>query len=141
MLLCRSQKISRIIILALLGLLVIIQSGQISAGVKGKRVLTGQDVELAAPLTDSLGIGFTDANEMKKYFFMQLVAWIAIMVFKAIDWWKQARDSSGKDLKEMKQTIMGLSSSVARIEREMVTEHKVIERVRAELEYINRHRG
>ena len=128
--------------LTLLGLLVTIQvlAGLTNASVKGRRILTGADVELVAPITDTFGIGFTDANEMKRYFFMQLVAWIALLVFKGMDWWKQARDSSGKDLKEMKQTMMQLSATVAIIERDMVTEHQVIEKVRQELEYINRHR-
>lgn len=113
---------------------------------RGKRMLTGETVDVGAPLVKAddgsgIGFGFKDEGELRKYFFMQIIAWAALVLFKLLDWWKQARDSTGKDLKEVKMAILDLTVKLTSIERDMVKEHHVIAKVREEIQYLTRNKN
>lgn len=132
----------RLIILFCLSLMVCLQT---EAGPKGKRVLTGESVETLPVVQvdeDSyLGIGFKDASELKKYFAIQMIVFLFLLGSKIVDWWKQGKDHSAKDIKEMKEAWLKSVGDLEYIKKHMMTENDVMKKVREEIKYIKDHGG
>lgn len=104
---------------------------------KGKRLLTGEAVGVGAPVAQlddemSIGIGFKDAGELRKYFFIQLFAWLALLAGKGFDWYRSGQDSTKKDIREMKEMLLTIQSQ----SRHWMTERDVSNKVREEFEYL-----
>lgn len=108
-----------------------------SLGTRGRRILTGEEINVGtsvAKVNDemSIGIGFTDASELRKYFFIQLLAWLLLLGGKGFDWWRAGHDSTKRDIKEMKEMLLNLQSQ----SRHWMTDRDVSDKVREEFEYL-----
>lgn len=128
-------------------LLMIVLNLTDAAAAKPKKVLSGEEMELYDTWLKEkdgtqYGFGISKPSDLRWIFgilITQVLAWVGILGFKMVDWWKGGRDKEYEERKRDRQSLLQVVSDIQYVKDHMMTETEVANKVREEIKYLREH--